>query len=307
VEKAEETFVFHVQGLSDSKEIEVRGTSLGDLRRCVHESFGVAPFEQKLQYKHKGAFVPLLGDDSTLIAEKAGLTYASSRFGALVLVRQIDPRFKMEKETALLEALVKRRFGEAKDILESSGASIDPNCVHRQRMLNRVAVTECPVQYSHPAMTVAIQAGLEDAVVFLRCNVEKMTAFMSQEAEVAEVVQLLMDMKADVNATGDETQDCESAGWPTIHSKTPLCAAIQRGSPALVKLLLDAKADPNHTHQYDRTAWGPDKKNPFGPGVLKPESWLTDICNGSVSARPDNDPRTKNSAQILELLQSARS
>merc|ERR1719420_537263 len=100
-------------------------------------------------------------------------------------------------------------------------------------------------------MTVAIQAGLEDAIVFLRCDAQKMSAFMAQEEEAAEVVQLLIDMEADVNATGDETQDCESAGCPTVHGKTPLCAAVQRGSPALVKMLLDANADPNHTHKYD--------------------------------------------------------
>jgi len=303
VEKAEDALVFFVQGLSDSKAVEVKGKSLGDLRRCVHEGFGVPPFEQNLQYKRGDAFVPLLGDDSVLIAEKAGLASG----GELVLTRQVDPRYKMEKETMFLEALVGRRFQEARSILTSSGASIDPNCVYKWRAQRRVAVTECPMCYSHPAMTVAIQSGLENAVVLLKCDVARMTAFMSQEEEVVEVVRLLLEMGADVNATGDETQDCESAGCPTVHGKTPLCAAIQRGSPALVQLLLDAGADPNHTHRYDGTAWGPDRRNPFGPGVMKPESWLSEPCNGSVSSRPKNDPRSANSARILELLQNARS
>merc|ERR1712039_232146 len=91
-----------------------------------------------------------------------------------MVARQVDPRFKTEKETAFLEALVACRFGEAKEILQSSGVTIDPNCVHRHRISVRVAVTDCPCSYVHPALTVAIQAGLEHAVRCLRPANEKM-------------------------------------------------------------------------------------------------------------------------------------
>lgn len=130
---------------------------------------------------------------------------------------------------------------------------------------------------------------------------------MAQEDECAEVVRLLLDMRADVNATGEETQDCESGGSPEVHGKTPLCAAVQRGSPSLVRLLLDAKADPNHIHSYGGSAYGPDRGNPLGPGVMKPESWLSEPANGSLGKREKHDPREANSLLILRMLQKASS
>ncbi len=152
----------------------------------------------------------------------------------------------------------------------------------------------------------AIQAGLEDAVESLKCDPAKIRTFMSQENEVGELIQLLIDKQADVNATGEENQDCESAGAPTVHGKSPLAAAVQRGSPTLVKMLLDARADPNHEMKYDSSAWGPDKGNPFGPGVLRPESFLDELCNGSVRLRKPLDPRYENKETILALLTAAR-
>merc|ERR1712100_698666 len=146
--------------------------------------------------------------DTVLLKEKAGLLQANE----LMLSHQVDPRFKMEKETAFLEALVACRFDVAKDILESSGVTIDPNCVHKRTLNERIAVTECPYRYAHPALTVAMMAGLENAVRCLRCDPEKVQVFMSREKELCEVVELLIQKGADVNALGDETQDCESAG-----------------------------------------------------------------------------------------------
>lgn len=219
----------------------------------------------------------------------------------LTLTRQVDPRFKMEKETAFLEAMAACRFVEAKDILESSGVTIDPNCVRKGNMQVNKAVTESPYSYSHPALTVAMMSGIEHAVDF-RCQPSKMQSWMSKEDEVCEIVKLLIEKGADVNAVGDETQDCESAGMVMVHGKTPLCAAVQRGSPKLVHMLLDAKADPNHTMKYDASAWGPDRNNPLGPGVLKPESWLASVCNGSVGCREAHDPRKQNDEAILDLL-----
>jgi hypothetical protein len=261
--------------------------------------------EQKIMYTNardgKDQFTELQGDDTVKLKEKLGPMDSMM----LILSRQVDPRYKMEKETAFLEALVACRFDEANDILQSSGFSIDPNCVHKRRVSGRIAVTECPCEYAHPALTVAIQAGLENAVECLRCTPTKISNYMSKEKELCEIVELLIQRGADVNATGEETQDCESAGAPTVHDKTPLCAAVQRGSPTLVKILLDARANPDHTHRYDSSAWGPDRRNPFGPGVLKPESWLSDVSNGSVSSRDRKDPRHQYSEEIQKLLRSA--
>ena len=203
--------------------------------------------------------------------------------------------------TAFAQALEEQRMEEAKDL----AGKIDPNSVLNHTFGSRhyyaIRCTECPSSYKHPALTVTIQAGLEKAVRS-RTNME---AWMSGEDAVLDLAKLLIERGAKVNATGTEEQNCESAGCPSVHGKTALCAAIQRGSPKLVKLLLDAHADANHKHKYDESAWGPDTRNPFGPGVLKPESWLSSPSNGSV-CRPDgNDPRNANSEEILTMLRAA--
>eukprot|EP00929_Paragymnodinium_shiwhaense_P005152 TRINITY_DN10671_c0_g1_i2.p1 TRINITY_DN10671_c0_g1~~TRINITY_DN10671_c0_g1_i2.p1 ORF type:complete len:493 (+),score=84.84 TRINITY_DN10671_c0_g1_i2:69-1481(+) len=291
---------YSVQMLGEEKEVVVTGPLMGDLRDAIRQEFGIPGFEQTIMYAQQAGGEPeqLTGDDSLPLREKKGLLDAKE----LLLVRQVDPRFKMEKETAFLQALVACRFLEAKDILESSGVTIDPNCVHRGNVSGRVAVTECPCSYRHPALTVAMQAGLEDAVTPIFCKPEKIQRYMAFESDVCQVVEKLIDMNADVNATGDEVQDCESAGAPEVHGKTPLCAAVQRGSRKLVRMLLDAKADPNAHMTYGSAAYGPDKGNPFGPGNLRPESWLGDITNGSVGRRDAKDPRTQFEKEILAML-----
>jgi len=109
---------------------------------------------------------------------------------------------------------------------------------------------------------------------------------MSQERELTDVVQLLIDLKADVNAAGEETLDCGSdypshcGGYQVIKGKKPLCAAVQRGSPVLVKLLLDAKAEPVHTYQ---------------------RGTYTDLHKQDPC-----DPRKGVDAEILALLRNAR-
>eukprot|EP00928_Gymnodinium_smaydae_P060869 TRINITY_DN4475_c0_g1_i1.p1 TRINITY_DN4475_c0_g1~~TRINITY_DN4475_c0_g1_i1.p1 ORF type:complete len:325 (+),score=27.96 TRINITY_DN4475_c0_g1_i1:66-977(+) len=293
---------FEVNMLSDTKSIQVPqiGT-LGDLRLGVQHEFGIPVFEQKLMYSKGEDFVVVAGNDTLPIK-----TSVPDGVIELLLSRQVDPRFKMEKETAFLEALASCRFEEAKTILESSGVTIDPCCIRRGRPACNVAVSESPYRYAHPALTVAMMAGIEHAVQCLRCDPNKINAWMASEKEVCEVVALLIERGADVNAVGDEDQDCESAGIVTVHGKTPLCAAVQRGSPTLVRMLLEAKADPNHEMKYDQSAWGPDRNNPLGPGVLRPESWLGEISNGSVGTRNASDPRTKYADQISKLLRDAQ-
>lgn len=228
-----------------------------------------------------------------------------------MLSRQVDPRLKMEKETAFLEALATCRFADAKEMLEdASGVTIDPNCLlkanvytlprDKRRRVN-IGVTECPSSYKHPAVTVAMIAGLEYAVQACRCLPDAIQEWMSHEQQVCDVVALLIQQDADVNATGDETLDAESAGCPSVDGKSPLCAAIQRGSPTLVKMLLDAKANPNHTVHLGGSAWGP------GPGAQLPDAYLNEICNGSMSQRNAKDPRKKYDEDILELLRVSRS
>eukprot|EP00928_Gymnodinium_smaydae_P017367 TRINITY_DN16635_c0_g2_i1.p1 TRINITY_DN16635_c0_g2~~TRINITY_DN16635_c0_g2_i1.p1 ORF type:complete len:367 (+),score=18.93 TRINITY_DN16635_c0_g2_i1:148-1101(+) len=139
----------------------------------------------------------------------------------------------------------------------------------------------------------------------MRFYPEKVESWMAHEDEVCDIVALLIQMGADVNATGDEDLDCESAGTMEIRGKTPLCAAVQRGSPKLVRMLLEAKADVNHTASGSSAAYGPDDRNPFGPGVLKAESFLGCIRNGSVGKREASDPRKQHDKRILHLLRNA--
>lgn len=299
---------FLVQMPSDTKQVDVFGENLGDLREAVKRELKVPHFQQNLAYlSASGDPVALVGDDSTPMKEKPGLLDAKE----LMLSRQVDPRLKMEKQTAFLEALATSRFADAKEMLEdASGVAIDPNCVLQANVLRlprekgrrvSIGVTECPMSYKHPAITVAMIAGLEYTVQALRCLPDAIQEWMSREQEVCEVVALLIQQEADVNATGDETLDAESAGAPPVDGKSPLCAAIQRGSPTLVKMLLDAKADPNHTVHLGGSAWGP------GPGAQLPDAFLNEICNGSMSRRKAKDPRNKYDADILELLRVSRS
>merc|ERR1719215_1973493 len=120
---------FLVQTPSYSKQVEVFGETLGDLRNAVKHALKVPHFQQKIVYfSASGDPVPLVGDNSTLMSEKPGLLDAKG----LMLSRQVDPRLKMEKETAFLEALASCRFADAKEMIEdASGVTIDPNCVFK--------------------------------------------------------------------------------------------------------------------------------------------------------------------------------
>lgn len=294
------TKTFEVSTMSAlHKKVDVSGETLGDLRKAVQLQFDIPAFEQQFIYACGGTPLIVEGDDTVLMKDKQGLLEVDD----LLLTRQIDPRYKMEKETAFLDALAASNFKEAKSILGSSGVTIDPNCVRRGYPKANQAVTESPFKCTHPALTVAMMAGIEHAVEFL-CNPRKIQAWMNRENEVVEIVEMLIRMGADVNLVGDEDQDCESAGQVTVHGKTPLSAAVQCGSPALVRMLLEAKADANQTMQYDASAWGPDENNPFGPGVLKAESWLGAVRNGSVGKRNAHDPRNQVSAEIMSLLRA---
>ena len=188
-----------------------------------------------------------------------------------------------------LHALFQRRFADAKDCLGRKG--VDPNCV--LEFWHGTVLSECPSSYKHPALTVAIQAGLEIAK-------DDALAFMADEDDVCEVVRLLIDLGADVNAVGEEDSNCESMGMTLTCDKTALCAAIQRGSPKLVRLLLDAGADPNHTFSYGFGI------SPHRLKKWKLESWLCKISLGSVNDRAESDPRCQNNAEIQALLQAAR-
>lgn len=294
---------FEVQELSTTKHIEVLGEKLGDLRSAIKLQFDIPSFEQKIMYTHAGFWnysIELQGDDSVNLKEKLGLMDSKMLF----LSRQVDPRYKMEKETAFLEALVACRFVEAKDILQSSGFSIDPNCVHKyHKRTSGQFGSFGSMSYAHPALTVAIQAGNAPGgpeTVAIR------TSSMSKEKELCEIVELLIQRGADVNGTGEETEDCQSGGAPTAHDKTPLCAAVERGSPTLVKILLDAGANPDHTHRYSGSAYTETDLHGLGNGVCKPESWLGSLGNGSVLPISHflfrDDPRRQYSDEILALL-----
>jgi len=66
------------------------------------------------------------------------------------------------------------------------------------------------------------------------------------EQLVMEIVQLLLNLGASVNASGCETILLNFGSYPAYHhSRTPLYIAVEAGSAKAVQLLLDAGADPN--------------------------------------------------------------
>lgn len=300
---AADAITCRVQTLTDSKDVEVEGKerTLGALRAAVQNAFDIPPFEQRLDLKlPSGSFTTLKGEDYIKLPCEGAADGLE-----IVLTRVRDPRYKTEKETAFIDALVAGQYDKAKEVLVSSGAKIDPNCRHSQRISESVAVTEVPFAYVHPALTVAVQAGLEKCIGFWNPKPAELAAWMAREDDVCEIVRLLLEMEADINASGDEQQDCESAGCPEVAGKTPLCAAVQRGSPKLVRMLLDAKADPDAHHTYQQSAWGADRRNPFGPGEMRPESWLGTPCNGSVDPGPKQCRRGQYHDEILGMLRAA--
>jgi hypothetical protein len=66
-----------------------------------------------------------------------------------------------------------------------------------------ICLSECPSWYKHPELTVSVHAGLEIAA---KGNV------LADTDDVCEVVRLLIDMGADVNAVGEEESHCQPAG-----------------------------------------------------------------------------------------------
>lgn len=304
---------FKVSMLSDSKMVDLNSSKVGDLRAAVQDAFEIAPFEQNLTFQSpSGDFVPVTADDSVLLTE-IGLVGGEE----LYLTRQVDPRFKMEKETAFLEALAACRFEEALQILESSGVTVSPDCVRTFRCTGReedpnrepgeqeyhrwcgegqYAFGEDPCAYTYPALTVAMIAGtprvnahpsITDAVTVAHAR-----KHVAREPQVVEVVKLLIAKKANVNATGEEDHDGGSWARSAPQGKTPLCAAVQRGSLTLVQLLLEAGADPKH-------------EVTMGSKKLTAADFVNEVVLDSVNARHSSDPRIAQKEDILKLLKEA--
>lgn len=286
-------YTFLVQTLTCAKQVHVLGFTVGDLKTAIKRQFGIPVFEQSIVYNTKVGPVALNCDDSVLLHQR----FLGEE---LALTRRVDPRSKEAKESAFLQALVACRFNEAKEIIGAElkgGASINPDCIHSGRSEIWPRAVECPTSYRHPALIVAVMAGFENA--FKTDNdVDGLHVFMSHEAEICELVELLIQRGANVNAMGNETLTHQtplkgSKSFVT-RNKTPLCAAVQRGSPHLVRMLLDAKANPNHTAETDSTSglkW-----------QLKPESFGQVISNGSLAPRDVEDPRNQYAEEILEML-----
>merc|ERR1712224_132787 len=101
----------------------------------------------------------------------------------------------MEKETAFLEALVACRFGEAMAELDSSaGRVIDPNCVYNFRASEgSYSACEAPKEYSCPAISVAMLAGLPVGGFWSQSEkyLEGLHTWLAYEPQVQEVVEFL--------------------------------------------------------------------------------------------------------------------
>merc|ERR1740139_1224230 len=106
-------------------------------------------------------------------------------------------------------------------------------------------------------------------------QIDTVKTYMSQEAEVCEIVELLLQKRADVNAGGaDCTEiDASECGWTRLLNKTPLCAAVQRGSPSLVRKLLEARADVNITVTQNGMCKNSHAKPENFVDNIYPEGW----------------------------------
>mmetsp|Transcript_140509 Transcript_140509/g.262041 ORF Transcript_140509/g.262041 Transcript_140509/m.262041 type:complete len:379 (-) Transcript_140509:27-1163(-) len=145
----------------------------------------------------------------------------------------------MEKSTAFLDAMRDRRMHDALTILNMGGAPVDPNCVYRHRLESHECCCPEPFETSQPALCLAVWAICKWDVT----NSQVVGRGCGEDAAF-EIVQILLDRGANVDGM---TGDVDSGGaYPDrLYRRSALWLALQTHSPRIVKVLLDAGANPD--------------------------------------------------------------
>lgn len=224
----------------DTQRLDISGCeTLRDLQAVLCNAFNIPPFEQVLLSEGGDAiFGTCRFDDMRPISSLPMLCSGAP----LTIGRNMDMRPQAEKNEAFLEALREGKLDEAMNLLDSSGAPVDPNCTgsfdHAGASFLSGGRKFADIRTARtPALCMAVMA---------RCTWDSQGRVIGQLADgasVVRVVERLLAMGASVDELRNEVLTCGS--WPDERtSKTALYLAAQTRSPALVRLLLDAGADP---------------------------------------------------------------
>lgn len=234
-----DTFEIEVSQLSgSSRRITLNWEcSLQCLRSAVQSAFEVPLLEQRLLIPSGDGATELIGSDMQSL-----LQLGIDENMVVSLLRQ-DSRTSSEKNCALLDALVEHRMNDALELIKSFGFPIDPNCIYHFRCSKTSCMTlgrECldVRERTEQCLALAIRARKAWNNAGETCG-----EGVSEEL-VMPVVQELLKLKADVNGVAEEIHS--QGSWicsADPDTKTPLFLACQTGSPDLVQVLLEARAD----------------------------------------------------------------
>eukprot|EP00928_Gymnodinium_smaydae_P037528 TRINITY_DN2602_c0_g2_i2.p1 TRINITY_DN2602_c0_g2~~TRINITY_DN2602_c0_g2_i2.p1 ORF type:complete len:421 (-),score=71.92 TRINITY_DN2602_c0_g2_i2:367-1629(-) len=213
---------------------------LRDLQTELFKVFNIPPFEQAL-LSEEGDTV--FGTDRFDNMRPISSVPALCAGVPLMIARSFDTRPQAERNCAFLEALQEGKLDEAMNLLDSSGAPVDPNCSGSFRHDGRSFLEQGGRDFGDirsartPALCTAVMA---------RCTwspAGQVTGELADDESVVRVVERLLALGASVDEMNTEVHTCGS--WPAENvSKTALYLAVQTRSVGLVRLLLDAGADP---------------------------------------------------------------
>lgn len=251
----------------EERHLEIcRNSTLRDLQLALQNVFNIPPFEQIL-LQEDGDIV--LGNDRFDDTRPVDSLSVLSSGTPLTIARKLDTRPQAEKNCAFLEALRKGKLDEAMNVLDSSGVAVDPNCVGSFCHEGPGFLSNAPGARFFGEIKTAKMPALCMAVM-ARCTWSpkgEVTGEFADDASVVRLVGRLLAMGASVDDLQNEVRTCGS--WPdeTVN-KSALYLAVQTGSSALVRVLLDAGANPTkgcYTCQ-------------FSPGTSAP-------CESALTAR----------------------
>jgi len=223
------------------------------LRSAVQSAFEVPLVEQRLLIPSGDDTTELIGSDMQSL-----LQLGIDENMVITLLRQ-DSRTTSDKNCALLDALVEHRLDDALEVVNSFGFPVDPNCVYHWRCgkgscmgLGRACLDV--KERNEQCLGLAIRAR---NVVWDGVGIgNQISREGASEELVIPVVQELLKLKADVNGVAEEVHSQGSWGGEGTDTKTPLFLACETGSPGLVQILLEARADvqfESATHAFGTT------------------------------------------------------